>query len=339
MEISPPANGNCVAKRKRGRPPCTAESFWGRVDRTAEDDCWVWRGWRSPTGYGYLKWGNKQQRAHRIAWSLTNGPIPDGMLVCHHCDTPSCCNPKHLFIGSAADNNADKARKGRALSGNRHPSRTTPERHARGERSGASRLTEPQVIDVLRKAALGHSHRSIAQELGVSTPTISSIVAGKAWRHVSRRAVTPSFSFITNRLAVGDVNSRAVPGWAGIVSILASAHGDEQLGVPATEAGVPVLAVDIRDGHPGLDSQIDKICWFVSNRIMDGCVLIHCVTGLSRSVAACAAYLCRYAGMSLNQALGLIARRRPGTIPWDGYKVEITTWLRLDELATKGPRS
>jgi hypothetical protein len=148
----------------------------------------------------------------------------------------------------------------------------------------------------------------------------------------------PAYNFITDRLAVGDVKSRAVPGWQAVVSILATTPWDEQYGAPATEEGVPVLMVDVMDGHAGLDLHLTELCAFVMQHIKRGCVLIHCAAGLSRSVSACAAYLCRYAGMDLNQALGLIARRRPGICPWDGFKREIGAWLKLDELAAKGPR-
>lgn len=84
------------------------EHFWNRVVRG--DGCWVWQGPTNRKGYGiYAQW-----TAHREAWRRTNGPIPDGMLVCHHCDNPPCVRPVHLFLGTITDNNRDRAAKGRS---------------------------------------------------------------------------------------------------------------------------------------------------------------------------------------------------------------------------------
>lgn len=92
---------------------CTPESrFWRKVDKSG--DCWEWRGFRGANGYGKAHLTRKPSTyAHRIAWTLTNGPIPKGMHVCHHCDNPPCCNPAHLFLGTAKDNVHDMMVKGR----------------------------------------------------------------------------------------------------------------------------------------------------------------------------------------------------------------------------------
>lgn len=100
-------------KRNRYYPTIIEEParFWIRVDGSAGDDaCWPWLGARDPKGYGQA---GKRWRAHRVAMFLTNGPIPPGMFVCHHCDNPPCCNPAHLFIGTVTDNMRDCAAKGR----------------------------------------------------------------------------------------------------------------------------------------------------------------------------------------------------------------------------------
>ena len=75
--------------------------------------CHEWRGTLDGDGYGHLKVGGKTVKAHRLAWTLANGPIPDGLNVLHHCDNPPCCLVAHLFLGTHADNSKDKMAKGR----------------------------------------------------------------------------------------------------------------------------------------------------------------------------------------------------------------------------------
>lgn len=79
--------------------------------------CHEWQGSRSAWGHGRLNRGRRGEgniAAHRAAWELANGPIPDGLFVCHHCDNPPCCNVEHLFLGTAKDNSHDMSVKGRA---------------------------------------------------------------------------------------------------------------------------------------------------------------------------------------------------------------------------------
>lgn len=88
--------------------------FWAHVDVSGgKDQCWPWRGPINSSGYGVFKFHADIYLSHRFAWELTNGKIPDGMFVCHHCDNPPCCNPAHLFIGTPKDNAQDAMKKGR----------------------------------------------------------------------------------------------------------------------------------------------------------------------------------------------------------------------------------
>src|SRR5258706_4567526 len=94
--------------------------FWKKVKRGKANECWEYQGAKQVRdGYGKVLWRSKPKKewkqAHRIAWELTNGAIPDGSGVCvlHHCDNPPCCIPAHLFLGTRAANNADKVAKGR----------------------------------------------------------------------------------------------------------------------------------------------------------------------------------------------------------------------------------
>lgn len=86
--------------------------FWARVDTTG--DCWTWTGRLNEHGYGQTPFTSAGTRkAHRVSWMIHNGAIADGLCVCHRCDTPSCVNPAHLFLGTHLDNMRDMASKGR----------------------------------------------------------------------------------------------------------------------------------------------------------------------------------------------------------------------------------
>jgi len=95
------------------------EKFWSKVTKT--DGCWMWGGVKTLKGYGIIRVGGrvdpKNLRAHRISWLLHNGPVPRGLMVCHHCDNPSCVRPDHLFVGTAVDNVHDSIKKGRFCRG------------------------------------------------------------------------------------------------------------------------------------------------------------------------------------------------------------------------------
>jgi hypothetical protein len=99
--------------------PTTEEAFWARVVKTG-DGCWQWTGVTNEWGYGRLV-PPHNVLAHRFSWTLHFGAIPEGMLVCHTCDNPSCARPGHLFLGTVADNNRDRDAKGRAAK--RYPMR------------------------------------------------------------------------------------------------------------------------------------------------------------------------------------------------------------------------
>jgi hypothetical protein len=107
-------NRSCAAKgRGANNPRLTPERFWAKVNKLPSG-CWEWTGATNKGGYGILHTlAYDSQKAHRLAWELTHGPIPDGLLICHHCDNPPCCNPDHLFLGTHTDNMKDAFSKGR----------------------------------------------------------------------------------------------------------------------------------------------------------------------------------------------------------------------------------
>lgn len=150
----------------RGLP--LEERFWANVAKTGANDCWQWIGYRVGTGYGAIRAGAKMVRAHRLSYEFVHGPIPAHLCVLHRCDTPSCVNPAHLFLGTQRDNIADEVSKGRQARGERHP---------------FVKLTEQNVREIRRRAP-HERYRALAAEFGVSHGTITSIAVRRTWRHI-----------------------------------------------------------------------------------------------------------------------------------------------------------
>jgi hypothetical protein len=162
--------------RSRPRRPEVVR-FWEKVDKRGPDDCWEWQAGFLSGGYGHFRTkvdGVPINGAHRFSYVLHNGPIPDGMSVCHRCDNPRCVNPTHLWLGTTADNNADRYAKGR------HGLHTgTP-----GEAHPKARLTEQQVLEIRQRFANGERCADLARAYGMHKNTISQILCRRIWRHI-----------------------------------------------------------------------------------------------------------------------------------------------------------
>ncbi len=147
------------------------DKFWRRVDKSPLTGCWLWRGPFGSKGYGKFTPGHGVSRiASRVAWAIMNGPIPEGVCVLHRCDNPPCVNPAHLFLGTVAENNADKARKGRC---------------PRGEDAEHSKLTADDVREIRRRFESGAIAAEIVRDWPVSHRTARAIRDGETWRHVA----------------------------------------------------------------------------------------------------------------------------------------------------------
>lgn len=166
---------------QRGCKPIPIEQrFDAKIAKT--NGCWIWTGLRDKRGYGRINKGGKygpMVSAHRFAYERASGPIPAGAFVCHHCDNPSCVNPGHLFIGTAADNSADCVRK------RRHSRMVHPESTPRGESHYHSVLTETLVKDIRFRHASGVACRALARELGVSRTAVRLVIKRVTWRHIA----------------------------------------------------------------------------------------------------------------------------------------------------------
>lgn len=147
--------------------------FWPRVDCSGGPDaCWPWTGPTDEKGYGKRvtlgRRGEGGLRPHQVAWLLTHGFLPKA--VCHHCDNPPCCNPRHLFAGDRKTNNQDMWRKGRG----RIP-------HPCGSSNPAAKLTEAQVGEIRRRLVDGESLNALGSAYGVSKRLIAMIRDREKW--------------------------------------------------------------------------------------------------------------------------------------------------------------
>lgn len=134
--------------------------------------CWIWLGHLGPYGLFRMD-GRLAIGAHRASWILHNGEIPKDKIVCHRCDNPACVNPSHLFIGTAAENVADRHQKGRSRS-----------LFESGERHRNSKLSDSDVREIKRLLACGRPQKEIAFAFGVSASNISQINRGFSRRNL-----------------------------------------------------------------------------------------------------------------------------------------------------------
>ena len=150
---------------QRGKP--LDERFWEKVRKA--DGCWLWDSAIGSRGYGvfWIGGAKRNEHAHRMAYILTKGAIPDGLYVLHSCDNPKCVNPAHLSVGTAQDNSTDRVVRGRSPAGSKNYS---------------AKLNEAQIVEIKAALAAGETHRAIAARYSVTKSTITRIACGRGWR-------------------------------------------------------------------------------------------------------------------------------------------------------------
>jgi len=162
--------------------PAFIARFWSRIVKHPDvpgqpTACWEWQGGRATSmRYGIVALGYTPERkkivdyAHRIAWILVHGPVPEGQCVLHHCDNPICCRDEHHFLGSRTDNSRDMVSKRRHVHGAEHP---------------AAKLTEAEVVEARTAFATGlFTVAALATEYGVHVTGMGRLLTGKAWARV-----------------------------------------------------------------------------------------------------------------------------------------------------------
>ena len=165
-----------------GRKANTKAGVWKHIKKGAENECWEWQKKLSHHGYGEYSIKHKSYRAHRIVFELTHPEIKlrpisqlkpkvGDQLILHSCDNPSCCNPKHLFLGTHKENMEDMVKKGR-----RH--------NFNGEQGQNAKLTNREAAEIRKLSHQGVPQKEIAKRFGVSVPTVSGIKWNRVYRNV-----------------------------------------------------------------------------------------------------------------------------------------------------------
>lgn len=206
----------------------TIARFWSKTSQSG--DCLEWTASINRGGYGQFNAGNKRiVLAHRFSWEIANGPIPDGLLVCHDCDNRKCVELAHLFLGTHKDNNNDMFSKGRG--------HVFDGSQAIGENNVNAKLTKEMVSKVKGLLSAGASLGIISKEFGITKQAVMAIRDEETWK-----GVKPSKPTARQRLSLprpsGENNNRAVMTWKRVMELRKARQSGEKLDSLATRFGI-----------------------------------------------------------------------------------------------------
>lgn len=150
------------------------ETFFSKIKQGNENECWEWTGAvineKRKMFYGSAFVCGHTFRAHRLAYRLYNGMFDESLFICHKCDNPKCCNPGHLFLGTAKDNYYDCMGKGR---------------NTRGDKHGGSLLKEIDVKNIRKEFELGDTKKELSKKYKVPYRIIFRIIKRETWKHIN----------------------------------------------------------------------------------------------------------------------------------------------------------
>ena len=163
-------HGECFSKRPIVNVKDMMSRFKSKLRRRNKNGCIKWSGWKNENGYGKFSVGNIYKLAHRMAYELFVGKIPEGKFILHKCDVPDCCNVEHLYIGTQEDNMRDVRERNR--------------RNNSGSKNGHAKLTEKEVI-YIKSLLKTVSCAKLSREFGVSESCIHDIKHGRSWSEIT----------------------------------------------------------------------------------------------------------------------------------------------------------
>lgn len=180
---------------KMNYPEDIISRFFQTIKYPGNDQyCWEWNGYCNEYGYGIFNW-DRHIKAHRFIFECYNGPIPDGLFVCHKCDNPPCCNPEHLFLGTEQDNKNDMVQKNR---------------QAFGTTNGMSKLDDVTIIEILESIRSGKytSLQQLCSAYSIAESPIRDIFNRKLWKHVTKNYTDQDLMMLRDKIRSSGVGQK-----------------------------------------------------------------------------------------------------------------------------------